>query len=48
MDKMRLTIVVEFPNGLSDRAQQDVKQEIQDLKERLYLGTIVKAELVKV
>jgi len=43
---MRLTIIVEFLDGLSDLAQQDVKQEVHDLKDRLYLGKIVKAELV--
>lgn len=46
MKPMRLTIVVEFPDGLSDRAQQDVKREVHDFKESLYLGTMVKAELV--
>lgn len=44
---MKLTIVVEFPNDLSERAQQELKQAVQDLKEAIYLGKVVKAELVK-
>lgn len=46
---MTLTIVVEFPNGLSDRAQQLVKEEIHEFKDRLHVGAMVKmvkAELV--
>lgn len=44
---MKLTIVVEFPNDLSPRAQQEVKRAVQELKETLYLGNVVKADLVK-
>lgn len=44
---MKLTIVVEFPENLSERAQQEVKEVVQELKDTFYLGKIVKAELVK-
>lgn len=44
---MKLTIVVEFPNELSEPAQRDVARAVEELKESLYLGKIVKAELVK-
>lgn len=43
---MVLTIVVEFPDGLSEIGQQDMKRAIQSFKEDLYVGKMVKASLV--
>lgn len=43
----RLIIEVEFPDGMSGHRQNEIKREIQDLRETLepYGGRIIKADL---
>lgn len=45
---MRLTIEVLFADDLTERAQADVKRAVQDFKESMYLGTVTRANLVKI
>jgi len=43
---MKLYIEVQFGRVLSEQAQREVKEAVQALKESLYLGRVVRADLV--
>ena len=44
---VKLLIEAHFPDTLSARAEADIKRVVQTLKEDLYLGTVVKADLIR-